>query len=68
MAKRIQYKELTKLQRDRAILSLAYTYLQFKTCKKCDYPRVDGYCCGHCGACNPDQSYAEEEAWEKKYA
>lgn len=63
--KKIVYKELTDTQRQNAILNLAYEYLTIKTCKKCGYPRVAGYCCSHCGDYNPDMTHEQEkEVWK----
>lgn len=56
----VKYKELTDRQRRNAILNLAYQYLTFKDCKKCGYPRVDGYCCSHCGTFNPDTTVKQD--------
>jgi hypothetical protein len=35
-----------------AILAFTYAPTIFH-CEHCDYPVVEGYCCGHCGSENP---------------
>lgn len=36
-------------------------------CGKCDYPVVDGYCCGSCGDSSPSMTVEQENAWNEKY-
>ena len=57
---KVKFTELTEQQRRNAIVYLAHQYLTIKDCKKCGYPRVDGYCCQHCNDFNPDMTYEQE--------
>ena len=64
--------EIKKLNRDsdeyqREANRLARLYVTILPCRKCSYPRVEGYCCTTCGTSSPDTTVEQDAEFERKY-
>jgi len=40
---------------DEAVASIAYSFLEIRSCMKCKWPVISGYCCTFCGDTNPSE-------------